>query len=109
MPRRAEKRRCHRATIGIPVAFSSKDSSDAVAGIATDISIGGMFIETASPAAFGAVVVISFSPPGTTAMRMSATVRWTTKTGMGVQFGLLGAQDTHTITEIQREHSASGR
>jgi hypothetical protein len=66
-----------------------------------------MFIETVSPAAFGAVIAISFSPPGTTGLRMSATVRWTTKSGMGVQFGLLGAQETHVITEIQRERGSS--
>ena len=31
-----------------------------------------------------------------------ATVRWTNPTGMGVQFGLLRARETHAILEIER-------
>jgi hypothetical protein len=42
-------------------------------------------------------------------MRLSGTVRWTTKSGIGVQFGLLGARETHTITEIVREASSKSR
>jgi type IV pilus assembly protein PilZ len=33
-------------------------------------------------------------------MALPAVVRWTSKDGMGVQFGLLGARETHEITEF---------
>jgi hypothetical protein len=29
-------------------------------------------------------------------------VRWTRSDGMGVQFGLIGARETHAITELTR-------
>jgi hypothetical protein len=37
-------------------------------------------------------------------LSLLGTVRWTNASGMGIQFGLLGAQETHETTEIQREH-----
>jgi DNA-binding NarL/FixJ family response regulator len=33
---------------------------------------------------------------------VSGTVRWTSKSGMGLQFGLLGARETYAITEVER-------
>jgi hypothetical protein len=32
-------------------------------------------------------------------------VRWVRDGGMGVQFGLLGAVETHIITEISRQYT----
>ena len=34
------------------------------------------------------------------AFALPAVVRWVRNGGMGVQFGLLGARETHTITEL---------
>lgn len=90
------------------VEFTSRDSWENVAGVATDISLGGMFIETSFPAAFGVSILVGFTLPGhSTSMLVSGTVRWTGKNGMGVQFGMLGAWETHAITEMQRGHAAS--
>lgn len=73
-----------------------------------DISLGGMFIETAIPAAFGVSVLVGFTLPGQRKpLLVSGTVRWTSNGGMGVQFGLLGARETHAITAIEREHGSS--
>jgi type IV pilus assembly protein PilZ len=100
-----EKRHLVRA-IELPVEFSAQGSGQRVPGIARDISIGGMFIETKSPAAFGSAVRIGFPIPGRgDPLLLEATVRWTGASGMGVQFGLLGARETHAITEVARARS----
>ena len=83
--------------------FSRKGEEPRVTGTATDISLGGMFIETAEPAAFGAEVVIHVHVPGQpSAFALPAVVRWVRPGGMGVQFRMLGARETHTITELVR-------
>ncbi|MBX3225359.1 MAG: PilZ domain-containing protein [Labilithrix sp.] len=99
-----EKRRYARASIDLPVQFAVKGSTGSASGIGKDVSIGGMFIETDAPASFGAEVVVrvrlrtpsnedqDFDLPG--------VVRWVRSGGMGVQFGLLGALETHAITEL---------
>ncbi|MBX3260775.1 MAG: PilZ domain-containing protein [Labilithrix sp.] len=102
-----EKRRYARASIDLPVQFAVKGGAEAARGIGKDISIGGMFIETDTPAPFGADVVVrvrlrtpssdgqDFDLPG--------VVRWVRAGGMGVQFGLLGALETHAITELGKD------
>ena len=35
--------------------------------------------------------------------QIPGVVRWTRPDGMGVQFGLLGARETHAITELTKE------
>jgi type IV pilus assembly protein PilZ len=108
MERRAEQRRSQRLAIEMPVEVTSRDSWERFPGLAKDISLGGMFIETAFPAAFGVAVFVSFTLPGhRTPMLVSGIVRWTSPSGMGIQFGSLGASETHAITEIERERSSS--
>lgn len=72
-------------------------------GRATDISLGGMFVATSAPLPFGSEVVVSIAFPhqrGTFAL--SGVVRWTHEGGMGIQFGLLGARETHAIANVPR-------
>lgn len=61
--------------------------------------MGGMFIETADPAAFGAAVRLFVTWPGLRGeTEIRATVRWTKRgEGMGVQFGVMGARETHAL------------
>src|SRR5271154_4357196 len=100
---RPEQRRGQRVAIEGPVEVTSPDHVHNVPGVSKDISLGGMFIETASPPAFGATVKVGFTLPGRrTALLVTGTVRWRSKSGMGVQFGLLGARETHAIIEIVR-------
>jgi hypothetical protein len=68
-----------------------------------------MFLETDSPAAFGADVIVHVTLPGRQeALSLPGVVRWVRGGGMGIQFGLLGAVDTHVITELGRTHAAVG-
>lgn len=100
---RSEHRRTPRIPIDVPVEVTPSDSWEKAPGVAKDISLGGMFIETAFPATFGVRVLVGFALPGQKPMVLAGTVRWTSKSGIGVQFGLLGARETHAITEIERE------
>jgi type IV pilus assembly protein PilZ len=73
----------------------------AINGHAKDISIGGMFIESDAQVSFGLEVTISLRLPNTKAnSRLPGVVRWIKPGGFGVQFGLLGARETHAISEL---------
>ena len=100
-----ELRRHHRVPFTEPVVFSRKGSDEQKHGQSTDISLGGMFIETKTPEAFGADVVVHVHVPGEpSAFALPGKVRWTAHDGMGIQFGNLGARETHTITELVAEN-----
>jgi hypothetical protein len=102
-----EKRRYARAPIDMPVAFAPKGGGHSGSGIGKDISIGGMFVETDAPATFGAEVVVRVrlrtTARGEQEFALPGVVRWVRSGGMGVQFGLLGALETHAITELGKE------
>lgn len=63
-----------------------------------DVSLGGMFIETPDPLPYGAKLRLTLPLPGLPAPAIiDATVRWRKPTGMGVQFGVMGARETHAL------------
>jgi hypothetical protein len=105
-----EKRDYPRARIDIPLAFQVKGQSRERQGTAKDIGVGGMLIETATPAAFGSSISIWITLPGADRrLLLPAVVRWVrAELCMGVQFGLLGALETHLITEISRASRPGG-
>jgi hypothetical protein len=71
--------------------------------LAKDISVGGMFLEVSDAPSFGTELTIVVLLPGAKKqVRLPAIVRWTKPTGFGVQFGLLGAFETHVISELMR-------
>jgi type IV pilus assembly protein PilZ len=96
-------RRSSRVSLGRPVEFSTKgeDVPVRIDGSGRDLSLGGMFIETdlSSPVGERVLVYVTL-PKAKREMALPAVVRWTSKDGMGVQFGLLGARETHEITEF---------
>ncbi len=103
---RVELRRHSRVPFTEPVVFSRKGSNDRLSGQSTDISLGGMYIETKTPEPFGADIVVHVHVPGEpSAFTLPAKVRWTSHEGMGVQFGLIGARETHAITELVAAHA----
>jgi hypothetical protein len=99
-----ELRRYQRAAIDVPVEVGAKGSTERIAGRARDISLGGMFVESSTPFAFGADVTIYITLPGQkSAFALPGVVRWLRGSeGMGVQFGLIGARETHAITELTK-------
>lgn len=72
-----------------------------ISGRAKDISVGGMYIESETEVSFGTQVSIVLRLPNTKAdSRLPGVIRWIKPGGFGVQFGLLGARETHAISEL---------
>jgi type IV pilus assembly protein PilZ len=96
-------RRFQRTPIDEDVTFApaGADAAKGAHGRARDISLGGMFIETKAPLPFGANLSVVIRLSGETLV-LPAVSRWARDSGMGVQFGLLGARETHLITELSR-------
>ncbi len=98
-----EQRRYARFPIECPLFFSVKGQREPREGVARDIALGGMFVETTEPAAFGDEVIVRVVLPGSAdEVALPGRVRWIRDGGMGVQFGLLGAKETHLINAIDR-------
>ncbi len=80
------------------------DGGESLTGYVKDISLGGMFIDTDEPSPpFGTKLTVVCELPGLDRdARLPAVVRWTKPGGFGVQFGLLGARETHATTKLHR-------
>jgi Tfp pilus assembly protein PilZ len=93
-----------------PVEFNVKGTQERIEGRCKDVSLGGMYVQTSRPLPFGVELIMHVTLPGRSApFAMPGVVRWTRPgQGMGVQFGLIGARETHAITELTRS-AAGGR
>jgi hypothetical protein len=70
---------------------------------AKDISVGGMFLQLEGPPAIGTeLTIVAMLPGAKKVVRLPAIVRWVKPNGFGLQFGLLGAFETHVISELMR-------
>jgi hypothetical protein len=96
-----EDKRVHpRVNLDSQVSCELRDAAP-FTGMAKDISIGGMFIESSEIVPFGTEITIGCRLPGTKAeLRLPGIVRWAKPTGFGVQFGSLGARETHAISQL---------
>lgn len=98
-----EQRRYARVPIEAPLTFTVKGKNDWKDGIGRDIAIGGMSVETAEKLPFNTEVEVSVQLPGDDDIfLLPGVVRWSRDGRIGVQFGMLGAKETHVITEIAR-------
>ncbi len=95
-----DKRSHPRVNVDTPVTVERPGAAP-LTGMAEAISIGGMFIEATENQPFGTESSIVGRFPGAKAdLRLPAIVRWTKPTGFGVQFGSLGARETHAISQL---------
>lgn len=92
-----DKREHPRKIIETEVAFQVGDGPRQEARC-HDLSLGGMFIDTESPLPYGTAVRLFLRLPGLRETTVAATVRWSKPDGMGVQFGVMGARETHALT-----------
>lgn len=100
-----EKRVHRRVPVNVDVVCQTLDGTS-VSGVAKDISVGGMFVESEAVPSFGAQLTIRLTLPGTRGpVELPGVVRWTKPGGFGVQFGLLGARETHAITNLFERHA----
>ena len=71
------------------------------AGLCRDFSLGGVHVDTTTPAPFGANITVYLRLKGAPSVSaLPGIVRWVKPGSMGVQFGLLGARETYAITEM---------
>lgn len=95
-----ENRQHPRKPLHPPVAFQVGEGPR-VNALCRDISLGGMFIETNQAAPYGAKVRVFVQLPGLKQeTAVDSIVRWSTREGMGVQFGVMGARETHALTDL---------
>lgn len=95
-----EKRSHARAQINVPVTCEAAGGAS-INGVAKDISVGGVYIQSSQQLPFNTAVTVVGQLPGSSKQsRLPGVVRWTKENGFGVQFGLLGAVDTHLITKL---------
>ncbi len=96
-----DHRREPRYAVEMGIEFRKKDSDAVFPGNVRNLSIGGMLIEAEDALAFGEELTVRFQiSAGGDVFELPAIVRWTTPTGMGVQFKSIGVRETHAITEL---------
>ena len=98
-----QEKRVHRR---VPVEFTvvcELEDGTTIAGVARDVSIGGMYVDCSESLAFGTkLTVVGRLPTMKVEARLPGTVRWCKPDGLGVQFGLLGARETHAIAQLMQ-------
>jgi type IV pilus assembly protein PilZ len=99
-----EKRRHPRQTVDLKASLHVEGTDEIIDGQVKDLSIGGMFFLSDSKLPFGTKVkaLLAFPPPSGQ-RELAAVVRWAAEDGIGLQFGLLGAQETHAIALVLRK------
>jgi hypothetical protein len=101
----AEQRKHQR----VPVSFKVTcilDEANKFEGVARDLSVGGVFVESERTVAFGTSLTLVTSGLAARELRLPSVVRWAEPGGFGVQFGLLGAYATHVIVDLVKKHTS---
>jgi type IV pilus assembly protein PilZ len=101
-----DKRRHPRVSVNLSISCELSQGGT-FPGVLVDVSMGGAFISSETSPAFGAELTIVGSLPGAPNVRLPAIVRWSKPGGFGVQFGLIGARETHALSVLV--HGASSR
>lgn len=96
--RRHAERRHSRFDVQLPVRFAPK-GEEPIVGRSLNLSLGGMFVVTDRTCPVGSELRLWLTMPDTTELFFTGTVRWVTPDGLGIQHALLGARDTHVLTE----------
>lgn len=94
-----DKRRHPRVPVNVPITCEVA-GQPAIAGVLVDVSVGGAFVGCEAALAFGTQITIVGDLPGAPGLRLPAVVRWSKPGGFGVQFGLLGARETHALSAL---------
>ena len=98
VPPKLRRRRHSRLDVLLPVTL--KLSHDQQFGAqCVNLSLGGMFIQTAATLPIGTHITVFLTLPDTQRLVLPAVVAWRTQDGMGVHHELLGARDTFVLSE----------
>jgi hypothetical protein len=97
-------RRFLRRPVKTPLEFTPWDPRRITFGFATDISVGGVFVETDFPAVSGCEVVVRLWPAGwEEELILPGVVRWACTGGMGVEFVCVGSREKRAIDDLADE------
>jgi hypothetical protein len=99
-----EQRRHQRVPVSFQVTCVEDDASS-FEGLARDLSVGGLFVESERTLPFGASLLVVTKSLSARELRLPAIVRWAASGGFGVQFGLLGAYATHVIVDLVKKQT----
>ena len=98
-----DKRRQARISFQAEATFRLP-TDESLAGRIMDISVGGAYFklsEGLSAPVFGTEGVLVITAAGARGpLALPGTVRWAKAAGFGVHFGLLGAKETHALTQL---------
>jgi type IV pilus assembly protein PilZ len=93
-----EKRTQPRHLVDLDVTCETADGS--FAGKMRNLSVAGAFVEALEHPGLSTWFDLLITLPRVGHRRLTAVVRWTTSEGFGVQFGPMGAQETHALIEL---------
>ena len=108
-----DRRKDARHPLRLQLAYSDTGGSNFLFEYSTNISKGGIFIETHHPLPLGTEIVLRFTPPGEAQeqLEVEGDVVWVNpfkpegenfNPGMGIQFKNLSDENKDTITQIVR-------
>jgi type IV pilus assembly protein PilZ len=97
-----EKRVHPRIDIELDVTCEFADRPP-LTGRSKNLSVGGMFVRSGESLAFNTKVTVVTRLPDAGEVRLAGLVRWSTPEGFGVQFGVLGARETHALSNMMRQ------
>ena len=99
-----EKRKYPRQAVDLRASIRVDGTDRVIETEVKDLSVGGVFVFTDNKLPFAANVKVFIAfPPPTGVIELPAVVRWGTDNGVGLQFGLLGARETHAIAQVLRK------
>lgn len=95
-----EKRTFQRKPVNLDATVASSGLAVPASGRIRDLSVGGSFVVIDLKLPFGTAVELTVMFPAPIgAIAIPAIVRWGGDDGIGLQFGLLGARETHAIAK----------
>jgi hypothetical protein len=104
----SDQRRHPRVAISVSVRYRLPRGEN-VEGTATDLSMGGIFVQAEELPPYGSNLTIECAlTENGPVYGFEGVVRWTKPDGFGVQFGLLGARETNALANFLRGQKPSG-
>ena len=105
-----EHRRHPRLPVRGPVEFTGTDPKHVTFGFATDVSVGGIFVETPFPARAGRLIVLRvWRPAWSEEVSLRGVVRWARPGGMGVEFTSVGRCEARILGALVLESASERR
>ena len=103
-PQTFHKREHPRVVMGIPLSY--RVGKTITAGLAMDLSAGGLGIRTNNPPVRGTALAVKFALPGSKRqLDVEGVVCWSvTKSGCGLQFTKIKPADLATVTSFVEAH-----